>query len=295
MNATDTAFFSSGCRIAARLRRPADSDGPSPAVVINHGYSGDMNEYDAMAEYLCAAGYATLQFDSRGCGNSSALKGRMMCATEWIEDAQSAVSYVSSLDGVDSGRIGFTGCSMGGAVTVVMAALDERIRCAVSMSPMTGGREMLERNWTKFRGPQAFARFMEELREDSIAVVLGQPSRVVSVPYALGMNMEDAAEYLRVRAAAPDMVSHVPLESVRNSFLMFEPLLYAPRIRAPFLGVHGAADEIVPIGQSERLVSDISGIKEFVVIRDGPHPLPMSDKAPTVFALARDWFDRYLA
>ena len=59
---------------------------------------------------------------------------------------------------------------------------------------------------------------------------------------------------MRVRAEVPDMASHVPLESGRNSFLMFEPVLYAVRIRTPFLAIRGDVDEIVPMGKSERLI-----------------------------------------
>jgi dipeptidyl aminopeptidase/acylaminoacyl peptidase len=99
---------------------------------------------------------------------------------------------------------------------------------------------------------------------------------------------------MRVRAEVPDMASHVPLESGRNSFLMFEPVLYAARIRTPCLAIRGDVDEIVPMGKSERLICEISSIKELSVIKHGPHPLPMSDKASEVFALTLDWFDRYM-
>ncbi len=134
----EVTYYSSGSKVSAILGYPEGfkKSGKYPAVVLSHGYSGNKEEYNDMANELNKHGFVTLQFDSRGCGRTQGVKGRMICNTEWLEDAESAVTYISSLECVDQERIGFTGCSMGGAMTVYMAALDSRIKCAVAMAPL---------------------------------------------------------------------------------------------------------------------------------------------------------------
>ena len=262
--------------------------------MINHGYSGDKEEYDAMAEHLCDRGFLTLQFDSRGCGGSEAQKGRMMCATEWIEDAANAVSYAASLGEVDESRIGFTGCSMGGAVTVCMAALDARVKCAVAMAPVADGRAVLEENWLRNRGREQYLAFLQRLDIDSKAAAGTGKSEHVSVPYALGMNAADEADYILFRNEHPEMVRDVPLESVVNSFLLFKPGLLAPAITMPFLLIHGDADTLVSMKHSISIRKAVRSECELAVIKGAPHPLPTSEFALEVFARAAEWFLKYL-
>lgn len=292
MNVVETCFLSSGKRIAARVRLPDKKD--CPAVVINHGYSGDKQEYDVMAATLCEHGYATVQFDSRGCGESESEKGRMMCSTEWVEDAVAAVSFASGLKGVDPRRIGFTGCSMGGAISLVMAAMDKRVQCAVLMAPLGDGPDQLSGNWRKNRGEEPYRRFLAEIRDDLAAVAKGSPSRQVSVPYALAMTEADERDFFAFRDAQPEMVRDVPLESVANSLLHFKPDLLCGNVEIPLMLLHGTADDIVPIRQSYAIRDKIKSPCELVVIEGAPHPLPTSSFAPEVFAHTVRWFDRYL-
>ncbi len=292
MRVEERPFFSAGKRIAARVRIPRQQQ--SPAIVINHGYSGDKQEYDAMAHYLCERGFLTIQFDSRGCGESEAPKGRMMCGTEWLEDAANAVSYAAGLEEADADKIGFTGCSMGGALTVCMAALDSRVKCAVAMAPLASGREMLGENWTRNRSREAYEAFLRELEADSRETVKAGISKYVSVPYALGMGEADERDYHRFRDEHPGMVRDVPLESVANSFLRFEPWLYASAVEVPLLLMHGSADTIVSLRHSQRIRACVHTRCELKVIDGAPHPLPTSDYAPQVFELAADWFEQYL-
>lgn len=288
----DTSFYSGNLRLEAVLRLP-DVSGPHPAVVFIHGYSGDMAEYDAMADYLCREGFATLQFNLRGCSANSK-KGLMLCATEWMEDAANAVSYLSWLEETDASRIGITGCSMGGAVTLMMAALDPRIRCAVAMAPVGDGRAVLETAWAKNKNREAFEAFLTELYADMSEAAHNGVSRMVDVPYALCFNEKDDADYRQYRAGHPEMVSRVPLASVFNSFLYMKPINHCADIRCPVMLLHGDADEIVELKQSEAILKKITAPCELKVIRGAPHPLPVSEQAGEVFAAAAGWFAKYL-
>ncbi len=289
MQIADICFYSGGKKISARLGLPDRDSKNAPGIVLNHGYSGDKEEYDAMAGYLCSRGFVTLQFDSRGCGGSEALKGRMMCATEWHEDAHSAVSFLQTVEGVNKDSIGFAGCSMGGAVTLYMAAKDPRVKCAVALAPFAYS-QYVRQNWLKNAGETAYASFLNELHEDALRTACGNASKTVPVPYALGMNEKDTKDYCEFRDMNPQMVCNVPLESVYHSLIINDPYIYADMIRVPFMVIQGDADTIIPPESAYRLIELIRAKKEFVLINAGEHALPTSDQKETVFEHAARWF-----
>jgi len=287
----EVSYYSSGSKISALLGCPEGfrSGVKYPAIVINHGYSGNKEEYNDMAGELNKNGFVTLQFDSRGCGSTQGVRGRMMCNTEWLEDAECAVTYISSLDFVDQERIGFTGCSMGGAITLYIAALDSRIKCAVAMAPLSDGKEQLEKLWIERKGRGAWESFLNEIEQDMKKVVLHNSSRYVSVPYALCMLRKDEIDFHKARDEDPNLVRDVPLESVR-SFLKVKPIEYCQKIDIPIMFIHGDADTIVPMDHSVRMYDLVKCKKEIKIIKGAPHPLPTSDYKEEVFKHAVEWF-----
>lgn len=292
----ETCFYSSGSKIAAMIGYPDDrkKNERYPAIVINHGYSGNKEEYGSMAQALNNCGYVTLQFDSRGCGGSQGEPGRMMCSTEWVEDAFNAVTFISAQEYVNSKRIGFTGCSMGGAITLYMSANDPRVKCSVAMAPFSDGEGLLRGIWTERKGREAWKAFVEELEEDSRDRVLNNRSRLVSVPYALCMLKEDEEEFLQSRRLDPSLVRDIPLESVGNSFLNFRPVEHCPRVNIPLMLIHGLSDSIVPPWHSEQIYKVLTAKKERVLIEGAPHSLPTSSFKDEVFKHALAWFDANL-
>jgi len=289
-------FSSNGHAITSIFRHPGDPGSARvPCIVINHGYSGFKEEYDDLAAALNAAGYATLQFDSRGCGGSDAPLGRMMCSTEWVEDSHAAVTWAAGQPGVDRGRVGFTGCSLGGVMALHAAAHDRRVRSVVEMSAFSDGFALLEEVWTARRGPEAWRGFLEELERDAMRVVNGERSRMISVPDALAMLEVDRDDYMDDRRGKPGIVTEVPLESVRSGILDFRPLLWLDRISVPVMVMHGTSDTIVPPAHATIIHGALNCTKELVMVKDAPHPLPLYDGRAQVFAHVVRWFDSTLA
>jgi alpha-beta hydrolase superfamily lysophospholipase len=286
--------MSNGHRIAAVYRRPLWESGRLPCIVINHGYSGHKEEYDDLAAALNEAGFASLQFDSRGCGESEAPLGRMMCSTEWVEDSDAAVTWASAQPGVDRDRIGFTGCSLGGVMALHAAAHDRRIRSVVEMSAFSDGFLQLQETWTARRGAQAWQNFLSELELDAQRVVRGERSRMIAVPDALAMVNEDRDAYMKDRLGRPGIVTEVPLESVRSGFLNLRPVLWLGGIAVPVTVMHGDADLIVLPCHGDIIYGALKGQKEQVVIPGAPHPLPMYDGRAQVFAHIARWFNQTL-
>ncbi len=57
---------------------------------------------------------------------------------KWVWDAQRALDYLATLDGIDMRRIGMVGHSLGGKMTLYATAMDPRIAAAVSSEPGIG-------------------------------------------------------------------------------------------------------------------------------------------------------------
>lgn len=147
-----------GSRVHAKLVRPSaivrgEAD-PGPAVLRFHGYGGRSPDWtDLLADV--AAGYTVAALDCRG---QSGLSEDTVPVRGWTrdghivrgveEDDPSKLYYrnvfadtallariVMSLDGVDPDRVGATGGSQGGALTIACAALEPRIRRAAPIYP----------------------------------------------------------------------------------------------------------------------------------------------------------------
>ena len=112
-------------------------DGPFPAVVVCHPhplYGGDM--YNNVVGTVCAAlvqaSLVAFRFNFRGVGGSG---GRYGEGVGEQEDVSSAVSYVATLEYVDSGRIGLAGYSAGAGFGVPVACGDNRVKALCAVSP----------------------------------------------------------------------------------------------------------------------------------------------------------------
>jgi len=141
-----------------------------PAVIWLHGYSyplGYMWVYRSDPHPILAlvnAGYAVLAFDQVGFGSRMgefapfykrhphwSLMGRM------VEDTMRAVDALSADPAIDPARISVFGYTIGGTVGLYAAALDSRIKSAVSISGFTPMRTD-----TADRGTGGLARYSDE-------------------------------------------------------------------------------------------------------------------------------------
>lgn len=109
--------------IAGQLRIPL-RDGKVPAVVIVHGTSGVDSRGSYQAEALNDAGIATLELDmwsARGLNGGTGPNGRPAGVPETLPDAYGALQYLAARPEIDPQRIGITGFSWGGVVSMLTA------------------------------------------------------------------------------------------------------------------------------------------------------------------------------
>jgi predicted acyl esterase len=145
-----------GVPLDANLALPAGSD--PPLVVLSHGYGGAKLGYADLQPWA-ERGYAVLAFSARGFGEScgsaaSRLADPVGCAEGWVRlddvryearDIQELAGLLADAGVVDGEKVGVTGGSYGGGVSLDLAVLRDRVmREDGTLAPWTSpaGRPM---------------------------------------------------------------------------------------------------------------------------------------------------------
>ena len=165
-----------GARIHAKLLRPERNKADAaPAVLRFHGYSASSGDwFDSLG--FTTAGFVVAALDCRGQGGLSEDVGGVRGTTfhghiiRGLDEGPDAMLFrhifldtvrlarvVMDLDEVDADRVGATGGSQGGGLTLACAALEPRIKRAVPRYPFLSD---YRRVWEMDLDKQAY----EELR-----------------------------------------------------------------------------------------------------------------------------------
>ena len=120
-------------QVAGRFRYPLAADKPVPAVLILHGSAGIDSRGDVHADALNELGIATLELDLWAArGWLAERRGRPAGVPETLPDAFAALDYLAAMPEVDAARIGISGFSWGGAMTVLSATRENQQRYGTS-------------------------------------------------------------------------------------------------------------------------------------------------------------------
>ena len=177
-----------GARIHGRLVRPAKIDKPLPGVIHFHGYAGRGAGFLQQLSWV-QAGFVSVSMDCRGQGGLSedvggvrgnTLHGQIIRGLEEPDpeklyyrsvylDAAQMARIVMAMDDVEETRVGATGGSQGGGLTLACAALTPTLNRAAPMMPFLCD---YRRVWEMDLDVAAYA----ELRE---ALELGPDSQVL--------------------------------------------------------------------------------------------------------------------
>ena len=142
-----------GARIHTKYLRPAGETEPHPAVLMFHGYSADSGDWNDKLNYV-AQGYTVAALDCRGQGGNSedvgGVKGNTLNGhiIRGLEDSPEKLLYrslfldtaqlariVMEMPEVDPARVGATGGSQGGGLTLACAALTPELKLAAHVFP----------------------------------------------------------------------------------------------------------------------------------------------------------------
>ena len=265
-----------------------------PAIIFANGYCAYHEMYDHMADAFNKAGFVTLQYEPRGSAGSR--HGFQLCGTEWLDDITAAISYVCGLEEVDSDRVGLAGVSMGGAMTVIQAARDKRIKAVYIMAPYINGELNFRNCFIENSGQKAWDSFLTMMERNASAVAQGCPSEYVpeNMSCFSGLFGEPSADELEARRLHPLKITRLPLESVYNVYLHVDALAEAGKLTVPALLVHGTGDTTLDYKNSHILFDALgSQIKKFELIPDAEHVLPEVEPE-LITNMGLDWFIEYL-
>ena len=142
-----------GARVHARLWQPRDVRGTHPALLRFHGYGGRAPDWTEMLAWA-ARGYTVAALDCRGQGGSSEDTGVVRGNTRaghivrGLDDDPDKLLFrqifldtvvlarlVMAREDVDPARVGATGASQGGGLTLACAALVPELKLAAPIYP----------------------------------------------------------------------------------------------------------------------------------------------------------------
>ena len=136
----DVPFTSAdGTQLRGRLSLP-ESASPVPAFMMLHGSEqGTRDNFgnEVMAHYMLSRGFAILNYDKRGVGESQGTYQESASASnlqKQAEDAIAGVEYLASRPEIDAKRIGLIGFSQAGWVIPLAASQSEAISHFVILS-----------------------------------------------------------------------------------------------------------------------------------------------------------------
>ncbi|MGW2509348.1 alpha/beta fold hydrolase [Streptomyces scopuliridis] len=256
----DTSYFTAG-------------SGRRPAVLVGHGFGGSKDDVRAQAEKLARDGYAVLTWSTRGFGKSTGEIG-LNDPDHEVKDVSRMIDWLAArpevrLDAKGDPRVGVTGASYGGGISLLAAGYDKRVD---AIAPLI-----------------TYWNLADALFPDGVFKKLW-----AGIFFSTGGGCETFQKelcdmYQRVA------VSGTPDEAARKLLEERSPSAVGDRIDVPALIVQGQTDSLFPLGQADAMAKAISANGAPVDVdwmaggHDGGDP-----ESGRVQSRITSWFDRYL-
>jgi fermentation-respiration switch protein FrsA (DUF1100 family) len=276
---------------------PDGRSGPTPTVVMAHGFSAVKENYlDKYAELFAAAGLGVLVFDNRCFGASDGEPRGEIDPWQQVRDYRDAITFAEGHPAVDADRIGVWGSSYSGGHALVLGAIDRRIRCVVAQVPLISGHRNARRLIRSDMIAAVQGMFAEDRRDRlagkapaMIPVVSDDPNIPCALPTPDSYQWFTETAELR----APAWRNEVTLRSV-EMFTEYEPGAYVEYVSpTPLLMVVAAGDHLTVADEALAAYERALEPKKLVLLRGGHFDAYVDDFDESGGA-ARDWFGDHL-
>jgi dienelactone hydrolase len=288
-----------GVTLRGWFYRPDDATGPTPLVVMAHGFSATKEMHlDDFAEVFAAAGLSVLVYDNRNLGESDGPVPGEIDPWQQIQDYRAAITWGGLRDDVDADRIGVWGSSYSGAHVLVVAAIDRRVRCVVSQVPLISGSE----NARRLIRSDHFAGLRQAFDADRVARYQGGAPAMIPVAWTdspdepCALPTADTHDFFLgpILERAKTWRNEVTLRSV-EMFVGYEPGAYLPLISpTPLLLVVAAGDHLtvadIALAGYERAAEP----KKLLLLPGGHFEAYVGEAFAVSSAAQREWFLTHL-
>ncbi|HET6860920.1 MAG TPA: alpha/beta fold hydrolase [Streptomyces sp.] len=259
----DTSYFTAG----------GGSDGRRPAVLLGHGFGGSKNDVQTQAEDLARNGYAVLTWSARGFGKSTGEVGLNDPDRE-VKDVSKMIDWLAErpeveLDSAGDPRVGLSGSSYGGAISLLAAGHDKRVDAVA---------------------PQiTYWNLADALFPDGVFKKLWAGIFINTGGGCEKFEKRLCEMYERVAVAGK------PDAAARDLMEARSPSAVGDRIKVPALIVQGQSDSLFPLDQADAMAKAIgdNGAPVAVDWIAGGHDGGDRETA-RVEGRITHWFDRYL-
>lgn len=177
----NVTYYSDDVACFAKIFFPKNFDpkGKTPGIVLGQGWAGTHFSIEKYAARFAERGLVAMAIDYRGWGwsNGFAVQPKLVADPNWdinkhwndldsqrvtkgsadvvikrtrlipmkqVEDYRNAISYLQGEPGVDPDRIGIWGSSFAGGNSIVVAALDARVKAISIQVPAIAGKNVPE-------------------------------------------------------------------------------------------------------------------------------------------------------
>ena len=294
MRTEKISFYSEGNKLNGDIYLPDDDKGkPYPGIVQGPGFLGlrDAKHYALMFEKLCAAGYACLCFDYRGWGDSEGKQRQWVMPMWQVEDIRNAISYMQTRADIDPNRIATYGSGgTGGGNAVYVAAVDQRVKCAVCYLGISNGRDWLH----CMRREYEWVDYLKRIDEDRKKRALTGAGEIVSAREEIMVATPERKTTTIKKEVADKIPDRMPLQCA-EAIIEYSPEDVVHKI-APrgvlFVAVEN--DAVTPEQQSITLYEKAGEPKKLVIFRQTTHYGIYNDYFNEVAANVVDWYNRHL-
>lgn len=294
----DVEFNAEGTTLRGWFYAPDGVRGPTPTLVMAHGFSAVKEMYlDAYAEVFATAGLGALVFDNRNFGASDGEPRQEIDPWVQVRDYRHAITYARTLPEVDRDRIGIWGSSYSGGHVLVVGAIDRRVKCVVSQVPLVSGY----RNILRLVRADFLAPTRAQLDADREARFADQPPAMMPVvaedPMApSALPTADSYQWFTEtgRTRAPAWRNEVTLRTV-EMLMEYEPGTYIDRISpTPLQMIVAAGDHLAVADEAFAAYSRALEPKKLVVLPGGHFDAYVGAGFEQASGAARDWFVQHL-
>lgn len=298
MQYNDISFTAAdGTVLRGRHYAAQNVEGPSPVIVMAHGFAGVIELLLApFAEAFAKAGLAVVVYDHRNFGISDGAIRQEIDPHQQVNDWREAITFAQSLPGVDPDRVGIWGSSFSGGHVLYLAATDRRVKCVVSQVPFVSGSQTVIRNLR----PDVIEMSNAAFAGDRKARLAGEAPAMIPVvtdnpmqPAAL--QTREAFDWtMKYIDAVPTFRNEVTLRSMEFAGA-YEPGVHIGRIApTPLLMIVGTRDQVTVPDDALSAYATAREPKRLVLF-DGGHFDPYDIQFDTASAAAIEWFQLNLA